>query len=62
MALKYSIGEKVKEKVFVMDDGEVMKATIGDTDGVIYFLVKYTDEHGNSQERWINEDHLEQAE
>ena len=59
MALTHKIGDKVREKVFVMTDGEIVKATLGDTDGVVYYLVKYTDQDGNVQERWINEDHLE---
>lgn len=59
MALQYKIGDKVKEKVFVMTDGEISGATIGEEDGIVYFKVKYTDDEGNIQERFINEDHLE---
>ena len=59
MALAYKIGEAVREKVFVMTDGVVKSATIGDTDGVVYFLVGYTDADGNAQERYIAEDLLE---
>lgn len=59
MALQYKIGDKVREKVFVMTDGEVVSAIIGDTDGVVYMKVRYTDELGNVQERFIDEDKLE---
>jgi hypothetical protein len=59
MALAYKIGDKVREKVFVMADGEVTSATIGDTDGIVYFKVKYTDGEGEIQERYIAEDLLE---
>ncbi len=61
MALAYKIGDKVKEKVFVMTDGEVVGATIGDTDALVYFKVKYTDGDGNIQERFIAEENLETA-
>ena len=59
MPLQFKIGDKVREKVFVMSDGEVVGATIGDTDGIVYFKVSYTDELGNLQERFIAEERLE---
>jgi hypothetical protein len=59
MALAYKIGDKVNEKLFVMKDGEVTSATIGDTDGIVYFKVKYTDGEGNEQENFFAEEILE---
>ncbi len=59
MPLQFKIGDKVREKVFIMSDGEVVGATIGDTDGIVYFKVRYTDELGNLQERFIDEERLE---
>ncbi len=59
MPLQFKIGDKVREKVFVMTDGEVTGAAIGDSDGILYCKVRYTDELGNMQERFIAEDKLE---
>jgi DNA-directed RNA polymerase subunit E'/Rpb7 len=59
MAIAYKIGDKVNEVVDVMKNGEVTAATIGETDGTVYFKVKYTDAIGNEQENWFAEEVLE---
>ena len=60
MALAFKIGDKVNEKLFVMKGGEVTAATI-ETDGIVYFKVKYVDELGNDQENFFAEEILEAA-
>ena len=55
MALSFKIGDKVDELLFVMKNGEILGATIGETDGIVYYKVRYTDELDNIQENYFAE-------
>ena len=56
MATKFAKGEVVRVKA-VVPQGPV-EALRMDEDGVVYCLIEWTDEAGNSQERWFAEDAL----
>ena len=58
MAIEFKIGDKVKEKVFVMENGTIEKVTLGETDGVVYYLVSYEDAYGNPTARYFQENLL----
>lgn len=59
MAIKFKIGDKVNEVADIMKNGEVTGATIGETDGIVYFKVKYVDAFGNNQENFFAEEIIE---
>lgn len=59
MATKFSKGQQVK-LIAVIPQGPVLKLRMDD-DGVIWYLVGWTDKDGVAQERWFREDELTEA-
>ncbi len=56
MATKFKKGEEVKVKT-VVPSGPV-KALRMDDDGVVYCLLEWVDDEGQTQQRWFAEDDL----
>lgn len=56
MATKFVKGQEVKV-VAVVPQGPVQKLRMDD-DGVVWYLIGWTDVNGFSQERWFREDEL----
>lgn len=59
MATKFSKGQAVK-LIAVIPQGPVLKLRM-DEDGVVWYLVGWTDVEGVAQERWFREDELAEA-
>lgn len=59
MATKFAKGQSVKLKV-VVPSGAVEKLRMTE-DGVIEYLITWTDAEGVSHERWFEEDQLTEA-
>lgn len=59
MATKFVKGQTVK-LVAIIPQGPVLKLRMDD-DGVIWYLVGWTDVDGVAQERWFREDELTEA-
>lgn len=56
MATKFVKGQQVK-LISVVPQGPVLKLRMDD-DGVIWYLISWTDAEGKVQERWFREDEL----
>jgi hypothetical protein len=56
MATKFVKGQEVKI-LAVIPQGPVLKLRM-DEDGVFWYMIAWTDEKGQSQERWFREDEL----
>jgi uncharacterized protein YodC (DUF2158 family) len=52
----FTKGQTVKVKAIV-PSGPVQKLSM-DEDGLVSYLISWTDENGNVQERWFTEDQL----
>lgn len=59
MATKFQKGQDVRVKA-VIPQGPVLKLRM-DEDGVFWYLVPWTDENGQTAERWFQEDQLTEA-
>lgn len=59
MATKFVKGQQVK-LISVVPQGPVLKLRMDD-DGVIWYLISWTDAQGKVQERWFREDELEEV-
>ena len=58
MAIQFKIGDIVKENTFIMENGSIEKVVLGETDGIVYYLVKYLDAQGNETARYFAENLL----
>jgi len=56
MATKFKKGQEVRA-IIVVPQGPVLKLRM-DEDGVVWYLISWTDVHGAVQERWFKEDEL----
>lgn len=56
MATKFAKDQNVKVKA-VVPQGPIRKLRM-DEDGNFFYLLEWTDAHGNTQERWFAEDDL----
>lgn len=59
MATKFVKGQQVK-LIAIVPQGPVLKLRMDD-DGVIWYLISWTDAQGKVQERWFREDELEEV-
>lgn len=56
MATKFAKGQEVKVRT-VVPEGPVLALRMDD-DGVVYCLLEWADENGQTQQRWFAEDEL----
>lgn len=56
MATKFAKGQEVKVRT-VVPEGPVLALRMDD-DGVVYCLLEWVDENGQTQQRWFAEDEL----
>jgi hypothetical protein len=56
MATKFTKGQTVKA-VSVTPEGPIQKLRMDD-DGAVFYMIEWTDEAGQPQERWFAEDQL----
>jgi hypothetical protein len=56
MATKFQKGQDVRVKA-VVPQGPILKLRM-DEDGVFWYLISWTDENGQTAERWFQEDQL----
>lgn len=56
MATKFAKGQEVKVRT-VVPEGPVLSLRMDD-DGVVYCLLEWVDENGQTQQRWFAEDEL----